>query len=78
MGRLWMERTQQVLFVNDAHDAICLTACLDSILSFDTQGEAMRGTMDRQQSLACLDSILVTLMNGAKNHGVTLHTPSTA
>lgn len=58
MGRQWLERAKDVLFVNDAHDRRCLSACLDCLLSFQTQNAMQRGLLNRPQALSTLSDLL--------------------
>ena len=58
MGRKWLEEARRCLWVNEAHDRRCKTACLDCLLSFGTQASASRGLVERQVALANLSATL--------------------
>ena len=58
MGQQWLERAKDVLFVNEAHDRRCHSACLDCLLSFQTQNAMQRGLLNRQQALSTLSDLL--------------------
>lgn len=58
IGREWLQETRQSLWVNEAHDRRCKTACLDCLLSFGTQTVASRGLLERQSALANLSAML--------------------
>ena len=58
LGRGWLERARDVLYVNAAHDARCKSACLDCLLSFDTQAASSMGLLDRRRALQALDRLL--------------------
>ncbi len=55
-GREWLERTRQVLFVSEEHNARCVTGCLDCLLSFESQHQT-HGLV-RPEALALLDTLL--------------------
>ena len=58
VGREWLEEARRCLWVDEAHDLRCRTACLDCLLSFGTQSSASRGLLDRQAALAMLSAML--------------------
>lgn len=58
LDRDLLERARQVLYVNDAHHRRCRTACLDCLLSFDTQAASFRGLLDRRKALPALEGLL--------------------
>ena len=58
LGRAWLEKASDILFVDDDHDRRCQTACLDCLLSFDAQAAAQRGWLDRPFALAVLRKLL--------------------
>ncbi|MDE2684061.1 MAG: DEAD/DEAH box helicase [Chloroflexota bacterium] len=58
IGREWLERARQVLFVDDAHDRRCQSACLDCVLSFQTQNAMIQGLLIRPQALSVLSCLL--------------------
>ena len=65
IGTDLLEMTKQVLYVDEVHNQRCKSACLDCLLSFETQ-EAMReGHLNRPLAL----SVLSDLLNG-KDHVV--------
>jgi hypothetical protein len=57
-GRVWLEQARAVLFVNDAHDALCETACLSCLLSFDAQEVMRQNLLNRRAALKALDALL--------------------
>ncbi len=59
-GKEWLEQTKKVLFVNAAHDQRCKSACLDCLLSFETQDAMLQGHLNRPLAL----SVLTSLLNG--------------
>ena len=58
IGREWLERARQVLFVDDAHHRRCQSACLDCVLSFQTQNAMIQGLLIRPQALSVLSGLL--------------------
>ena len=58
IGRPWLDRAKAVLFVDDAHDLRCRSACLDCLLSFQTQNAMVRGYLDRPKALSVLSDLL--------------------
>jgi len=58
LGRDWLMVARGTLFVSDAHDARCKTACLDCLLSFDAQDVMARNLFDRRFAMAVLDALL--------------------
>jgi hypothetical protein len=58
LGREWLVEAQKVLFVDAEHDRRCTRACLDCLLSFDTQEHVQAGALDRQAARQCLDDLL--------------------
>lgn len=69
VGREWLEEARQSLWVNEAHDGRCKTACLDCLLSFGTQAVASRGLLERRAALNRLSSMLdgQTLSSGGSD-----------
>ena len=57
LGVEWIRLARQILFVDDDHNAVCETACLDCILSFDT-GQDEAASVNRRGAIAVLDAIL--------------------
>ena len=57
-GRDWLEQTKEVLFVNAAHDQRCKSACLDCLLSFETQDAMRQGHLKRPPALSTLSDLL--------------------
>ena len=57
-GGEWFRLARDVLFVDEAHDASCETACLQCLLAFDAQEAMSSGLLQRRQALATLDSLL--------------------
>ena len=58
VGREWLEEARRCLWVDEAHDLRCRTACLDCLLSFGTQSSASRGLLERQAALTKLSTML--------------------
>ena len=58
IGREWLERGRRVLFVDDAHNQRCQSACLDCVLSFQTQNAMIEGLLIRPQALSVLSGLL--------------------
>ncbi len=58
MGRPWLEWAKAVLFIDGAHDRRCRSACLDCLLSFQTQNAMRRGLLNRPQALSVLSKLL--------------------
>jgi hypothetical protein len=55
----WLQVTlRDVLFVNESHHAQCETACLDCLLTFDTQGEVASGSIHRRRAHALLTTLM--------------------
>lgn len=59
LGRPWLEEARKVMFVDEQHDATCETACLDCLLTFDSQEPVRRGLLHRKIALQALDALLV-------------------
>lgn len=57
-GSDWLERTRKVLFVDSAHDQRCKSACLDCLLSFETQDAMRQGNLNRPLALSVLSGLL--------------------
>ena len=58
IGGDWLEQARRVLKVDDDHDLRCKSACLDCLLSFDTQSASLRGHLDRPRALQALNGLL--------------------
>ncbi len=58
LGRQWLEEARNVMFVNEEHNQTCETACLDCLLTFDTQEPMRRGLLQRQFAIRILDALL--------------------
>ena len=56
--RDWLEQTREVLFVDTAHDQRCKSACLDCLLSFETQDAMHQGHLKRPLALSVLSELL--------------------
>ncbi|BAP56346.1 DEAD/DEAH box helicase [Thioploca ingrica] len=48
LGKTWLEKTQELMFINEKHHQHCKTACLDCLLTFDAQSIMMRGNLQRK------------------------------
>ena len=57
-GSDWLDRTRKVLFVDAAHDQRCKSACLDCLLSFETQDAMRQGNLNRPLALATIAALL--------------------
>jgi Lhr-like helicase len=57
-GRTWLEQARRQLWIDEAHDARCTRACLDCVLTFDSQREMDQDLLQRRQTLALLDAWL--------------------
>ncbi len=58
LGIDWLCAAKEILWVNESHDAACETACLDCILSFETQFDHDSGLLARAAGLAFLNAVL--------------------
>jgi superfamily II DNA or RNA helicase len=58
IGRPWLQRAADILRGNETHDKYCEHACLECILSFDTQDAMLKGLLHRRKALVILDSLL--------------------
>ena len=58
MGREWLVRAKDILFIDDVHNKRCRSACLDCLLSFETQDALQQGNLDRPSALAVLSQLL--------------------
>lgn len=59
LGRQWLEEARNVMFVNERHNEICETACLDCLLTFDAQEPMRKGLLQRKLAIQVLDALLV-------------------
>ena len=57
-GEQLLELTKEVLFVDAAHDQRCRSACLDCLLSFETQDAMHQGNLNRPLALSVLYNLL--------------------
>ena len=57
-GEELLELTKEVLFVGAAHDQRCRSACLDCLLSFETQDAMHQGNLNRPLALSVLSNLL--------------------
>jgi hypothetical protein len=60
--REWLEEARHTLYVSEAHDAQCETACLDCLLTFDAQESMGKGLLQRRRAF----QILAALLRGEK------------
>ena len=58
IGRDWLEEARRTLWVDNRHDQRCISACLDCLLSFDTQSASFKGLLDRRHALSELTTLL--------------------
>jgi hypothetical protein len=56
LGKDWIERTRQILYVNSDHHSRCVRACLECILDFSGQYKAHR--LNRLEALEIIDSAI--------------------
>ncbi|MBA4190594.1 MAG: hypothetical protein C0467_21625 [Planctomycetaceae bacterium] len=54
----WLTNSREVLFVSETHHRRCDTACLECLLSFDTQNAYSRFGFDRREALRRLEVAL--------------------
>ena len=57
-GEELLELTKEVLFVDVVHDKRCRSACLDCLLSFETQDAMHQGHLNRPLALSVLSNLL--------------------
>lgn len=55
LGKAWIVKAREVLFVDADHDRRCDDACLDCILSFDAQQHVEMGMLKRRDALTVLE-----------------------
>ena len=58
IGGEWLERAKAVLYVDESHDSRCQSACLECLLSFQTQNAMQQGLLNRRQAFSVLSSLL--------------------
>ena len=58
IGREWLNRARYYLWIDERHDQRCRSACLDCLLSFDTQSASFQGLLDRPRALSELVALL--------------------
>jgi Domain of unknown function (DUF1998) len=58
LGRSWLEAARETMFVDEEHDKICETACLDCLLTFGAQESMRLGLLQRRLTLKILDALL--------------------
>lgn len=58
IGRPWLEKAIEVLKGTQEHNQFCEHACLECILSFDTQDAMLKGLLHRKNALAVLDALV--------------------
>ena len=56
--RTWLEAARETMFVDEEHDKICETACLDCLLTFGAQESMRLGLLQRRLTLKILDALL--------------------
>ena len=57
-GRVWLEAARAALWVSAEHDQICEQACLDCLLTYDTQYAMAEHMLQRRRTLEVLDALL--------------------
>lgn len=58
LAKDWLVKAQEILFVNEQHNARCKTACLDCLLSFESQDIFKNGLLKREYTFQTLTSLL--------------------
>ena len=58
IAREWLEHTKDVMFIDEAHNQRCQSACLDCLLSFQAQNAMLRGHLNRPYALSLLSDLL--------------------
>ena len=56
--RQWLEEAKRILYIDETHNRRCRTACLDCLLSFDTQSASSVGLLSRPHALESLSRML--------------------
>jgi DEAD/DEAH box helicase domain-containing protein len=56
--RRWLTLAEEVLYIDEKHDARCETACLDCLLTYDAQEAMNRGLLHRRKAYALLHDLL--------------------
>ena len=56
--RQWLEEAKRILYMDETHNRRCRTACLDCLLSFDTQSASSVGLLSRPRALESLARML--------------------
>ena len=54
LGRAWLEATRKLLEGDKDHQQRCTSACLDCVLTFDSQHDMAAGKLDRHKALELL------------------------
>lgn len=57
-GKQLFDVARDLLYLDAEHNALCNTACLDCLLSFDTQTAAAKSLLVRRQALEILDRLI--------------------
>ena len=57
-GREWLEKTRSLLLGTEEHHQRCTKACIDCVLTFDSQHAMSAGRLDRRAALALLSKWL--------------------
>ncbi len=58
LGREWLLTARETMFVNEQHNELCETACLDCLLTFDAQEPVRQGLLKRRMAINVLDALL--------------------
>ena len=58
MGAEWLKRTHELLRGDDDHARTCPGACLDCLLTYDSQHDMSKGLLDRRPVLALVEAWL--------------------
>jgi len=58
LGKEWLLAARETMFVNEQHNELCETACLDCLLTFDAQEPVRQGLLKRRMAIDILDALL--------------------
>ena len=77
IGQIWLKKAKDILYINEKHHNECNLACLDCLLSFDTQMSVDKNNIDRKFTYTILDELLkntntIPLFNDFNNENMTL------
>lgn len=58
VAKEWLVKAKEILFVNEQHNTRCKTACLDCLLSFESQDIFKNGLLKREYAFQILTSLI--------------------